>query len=505
MGFPLSTLRQLADLCREKPFIRETFDRYRVVAVVVHGPGPGGKRFKRTIKDNFERLHETTGSSFAFISFIDPPREWKARHRNWIEDRERLAAGEGCEDEDFFRALQGRFDLPDAPCLILTDNLLSNDYLILLSSPEKVVSQMEAIGQYALAREGRFPVCGDGFIRFATTLGAVSSHHISDGESLAGDIAALLAIRSLDGKGTVPDRFAQEDQRDLARTIVRRELNSLRDARLRTNEMDGDQAQKALDRQSDYLALVAQKEQSCKPSCRSSSKYPIKNITVENDDIWPSCDGMYSFMVPVDVFRKMEPLSQFFIKNYLILLPVCFGQPSPFGEYFDPYTSILQNEGVDFAPLGNYLGKAVEEEVNASVIQLVRRTLGVGMPAFFRRYEDDLDDCTVITKNKSIHFNLKGRQLDESVWQDRTIPLGDSVFAIRTIIQKEHLRDALGTFGDEDYLNNANWFARHRNQACHNGMFDLESFKEMYRLFSRLMNSYMMDIVHLKRVLSGSE
>lgn len=71
MGFPLSTLRQLADLCSEEPFIRKTFDRYRVVAVVVHGPG--GQRFKQTVRNNFERLHETTGPSFAFISFIDPP------------------------------------------------------------------------------------------------------------------------------------------------------------------------------------------------------------------------------------------------------------------------------------------------------------------------------------------------------------------------------------------------------------------------------------------------
>lgn len=167
---------------------------------------------------------------------------------------------------------------------------------------------------------------------------------------------------------------------------------------------------------------------------------------------------------------------------------------------------MLRDEPSDYAPLGNYLGRAVEEEVNASVVQLVRKTLGVDMPAFFRRFEDDLDDCTVITRNKPVRFNQRGTQLGESVWQDRTIPLGDSVYAIRTIIQDEQLKAAaFGVFGDDDYLDSVYWFARHRNDASHNSLFDFEAFREMYRLFDFLMKRYMSGIARLKRTLSESE
>lgn len=490
MGYPLSTLRQLAGLCSDEPFIRKTFDHYKAVAVVIHGLG--SESFKQTVRSNFELLHRTTGQDFAFISFIDPPQEWKSRHGDWMKDSERLAAGDGCEDDDFFRALKGRLDLPDTPCLILTDNMLSADFLILYTSSGKVISQMEAIGEYLQTCEGRFPICGVEFLSFAATLGAVHRQCTSDGKSLADNIAALLAVRSLGGQGTVNDRIARQDQCDLAINLVRREFRLLRDERNRTEGQDRDLAQIALDRMSEYLGLVATQEQ-----CRTVSDFPDENEITKSAD---------SFMVSKDMYMDMEPLSQSFIKYYTRLLPFYFKPASYFKEYNHIHTFLLQDVLDDFAPLGNYLGKAIEEEINASVVQLIRRTLGVNMPDYYRLFEENLEsDCTVPTKEKPIRFNLKGRKLNESSWQDRTIPLGDSVYAIQRIIGQGSMRYCFGVFGDRFYLDNVLNFARCRNEACHNGLFSLESFQRMYSLFDSLMSGYIKDMVHLKHILSGSK
>ena len=105
MGFPLSTFQQLAGLCKDEYDARETFSKYKVIAVVVHDPDD--KSFKRRMKFSFERLHETTGRDFAFITFINPSENWKQEHQDWMMDRELFAVGEGCDDPAFFHARYG--------------------------------------------------------------------------------------------------------------------------------------------------------------------------------------------------------------------------------------------------------------------------------------------------------------------------------------------------------------------------------------------------------------
>ena len=48
MGFPLSTFQQLSGLCRNKHEAKDTFSRYKVVAVLVHDPDD--REFQRKMK-----------------------------------------------------------------------------------------------------------------------------------------------------------------------------------------------------------------------------------------------------------------------------------------------------------------------------------------------------------------------------------------------------------------------------------------------------------------------
>ena len=249
MGFPLSTFQQLSALCRDEPFVRNTFERFKQIAIIVHDPADDG--FRRQVKYAFEHLHEVTGEGFAFISFVNPPRRWADTHKDWMEEREMLSAGDGCEDPEFVRALQRRLDLPDGPSLVLTDDLLSDRYVILPSSAGELVPQMEAVSDYVNGHPGRIPAHSSEYLSFLSRLGPAFDERTPDGESLAKNIADLIAVRALTGAGAVRDRFARHVQKEDAYSYVRKVLKTLWND-LDTRRADGDE-----ERASECIVLVA--------------------------------------------------------------------------------------------------------------------------------------------------------------------------------------------------------------------------------------------------------
>ena len=350
MGFPLSTFQQLAGLCKEEPYIRQTFDDFKLTGIIVHDPNDDA--FRRNIKYSFDLLHEVTGNAFAFITFINPPHKWSMAHRGWMETRERLSAGDGCEDAEFIQILQQKLDLPDGPCLILTENLLSNRYVILPTSRRDITHQMKEIGDYTNASSGHFPITDPSFLSFLSRIGSAYEEQTRNGEPLAKNIADIVAVRALTGAGAFQDRFARQMQIDDARTYVRQELLSLWHKLEKPKELNDDnQSQDQLAIFSDYLAYILTSPKRLYTASSLSRYAPGFNITPHS-----------RYALVDDVFKRMEPISRNYLLNYNRLLPVYFGDDE-FNQLYelgiDP--SIFKS---DFSPLGNYLGKTIEEEMN---------------------------------------------------------------------------------------------------------------------------------------------
>ena len=163
----------------------------------------------------------------------------------------------------------------------------------------------------------------------------------------------------------------------------------------------------------------------------------------------------------------------------------------------------------DFSPLGNYLGKIVEEEVNASLVQWIRKIIGVSMPDHYRLYQEGLDEntCPLIRRNSKLaRFNQRGKPVGAENCADRTVALGDTVYATR------YMRDRCGEAGpgpgileEEDCLNDLYQFSQRRNEACHNSYFDEEAFRDIHRRFLRILELYVPEMVILKRSLRTRE
>ena len=501
MGFPLSTFQHLAGLCRNEDDAMYRFSMYKVVAVVVSDPDD--RSFKRKMKSSFERLHVTTGPEFAFITFINPSENWKQEHRDWMEDRERLATGDGCDDPAFFHALKDQLELPDSPCLVLTDDLLSSSYLVLLTSEDRFVEQLEEIGRFAEAREGRFPVHGSEFTSFLQTLGTVWVQETADGRSLAANVADLVAIPALTGKGAVRIRMAQEGQKKEAHDYVRQELRILK-YELERARANGDEvgAGRVLSRLSDYLALIA-REAGVTPSFATAGRAGTRG----GWDGSPS-GSMSEFLIRKSDCSGMEDLSWNCMMNYNHLLPL-YLHPEMAYEWSRVNLGYLETEPLmmDYSTLCIGFCKAVEEEVNASVVQRLRGILGVGMPEYYRLFQEGLEDpeCGVPTKGKTIKFNQKGAPAGGDRFSDRTIPLGDFVYATRSLVKFREAGPLLGEFGREEFLQEVYEFAMKRNEACHNSLFDEGQFIEMHRRFTEILARYLSGMVSLKNRLRGME
>ena len=502
MGLPLSTFQQLSGLCRNEYEARYTFSRYKAVAVLVHDPDD--REFRRRMKYSFERLHETTGPDFAFITFIDPPVNWKRAHQDWMEVRERLAAGEGCDDPTFVRALRDRLALPDSPCIVLTDDLLSDRYLVLDTTKDRFVGQLEAVGGFAEAQERRFPVDAPGVTSFLETLGTVWAERTSDGRSLAGNIADLVAVPALTGRGAISDRMARDHQRRDAEEHVRRALSGLRHGleliRAGGAGSGADSEEKALGRLSDYMALIAGVARTDQAVSRNETLSQLKKMR----------PGMNEFAIRGATPRGMERFSMNCLMNYHRLLPLYFA-PDLIREESPVDLDYLTDcpFETDYSPLGNYLGKAVEEEVNASLVQWIRKMMGVVMPDHYRLYQEGLDEntCPFIRKNsRLVKFNQKGRPLGTEGFGDRTVALGDTVYATR------YMRYRCGDEGPEpgilemdECLDDLYMFSQRRNEACHNSRFDEEAFRDIHWRFLRILELYVPEMVSLKRILRAWE
>lgn len=154
----------------------------------------------------------------------------------------------------------------------------------------------------------------------------------------------------------------------------------------------------------------------------------------------------------------------------------------------------------DYSIEGACLGKIVEEEVNASIVQLIRQVrFGIVMPRYWRRYDDTkYDTCVIKTKNLQVTFNF----IDKKRNILRTVPIGQVYRSIETLLaEDEKYESALGVFASSDFIRALTGFSYFRNDSTHPGGVSAEDFQEMHQRFTELMESYMHEMVSLKKRL----
>ena len=185
-----------------------------------------------------------------------------------------------------------------------------------------------------------------------------------------------------------------------------------------------------------------------------------------------------------------------------------------YGDMFNVLQEVMEDESklknlspLDFSALGMYIGKFVEQEINSSVVQIMRAFCGIDMPEYYCKRDPYLDwgDALVRTGKRNININEQLLQWDR--YSLKTIMLGDAYYVLEQLKEE----DDEGFFNDYPWLSDKifleawrNLFT-FRNKMAHIGeIIDADTLKENYEHFLRFLR-YMPDILEVKKELAPDE
>ena len=177
-------------------------------------------------------------------------------------------------------------------------------------------------------------------------------------------------------------------------------------------------------------------------------------------------------------------------------------------DMFNALQEIMKDEDklknlspLDYSALGLYIGKFVEQEINSSVVQIMRSYRGVKMPMYYcKLYPRRISP--VKTAKQAVLLNSE-KYVGDSV-SLRTISLGDAYHALKVL----KAEDNEGFFDQYPWLSNhtfldAWWeLSKFRNIMAHIGeIIDADVLKKNYEIFQSFL-SFMPSITKAKEKLA---
>lgn len=181
-----------------------------------------------------------------------------------------------------------------------------------------------------------------------------------------------------------------------------------------------------------------------------------------------------------------------------------------YNSMFDVLMDIMQNSEklkslspVDFSALGMYIGKFVEQEINSSVVQIMREFRGVEMPDYYCRKFSGYVKPVITQNNRRIYLDSSPKYSnDENALQ--TLPLGDAYVAL-DVLKTE---DTWGFFDhypwlDDDEFLEAWWMlSKFRNKMAHIGeIIDAKTLEDNIEHFLTFLD-YLPEMIEAKKELA---
>lgn len=191
--------------------------------------------------------------------------------------------------------------------------------------------------------------------------------------------------------------------------------------------------------------------------------------------------------------------SHVYCKSYNALLPVMM----PKDDHFS-LSDFERMEELDRSALGLYMGKFVEQEINSSVVQLMRNYIGIDMPDFYCKPDRGFWGDGVESRHKKIRLN---ESLPPKHNQLMTIALGDAYYALESLKNENEngFFDDYSWLSDNSFLSAWRGLFTFRNKVAHIGTIITEQeLAKAYENFSVFL-TFMPNIQELKSELAPEE
>lgn len=412
------------------------------------------EEFREQITDLFSDLDRHTGKNLLFASLVKSNSNVRYRLEQYYNIEEALTASSqyAIDDNLYQHAMLEAFQmsLSDLPAIVLTRSLESDHwYVIRVADANQCMHWLEVLKGYADDIADNFPVSIEEVLNRrvsqSTSNGSwylVESAPVCDLISAVESAAAMSMMRHRHNNGN--KGYAH----DIFEEVCERLIN-----------YTDDQEKKGI-----IVSLV---------------KY-LQALTTETDLRYSGIP--YGLDNRVGLLRLVEPETLRYIQMFKIL---------------NDNLELRQME--DHTVLCSLIHKIFESEINASILQLMRKHIRIPMPEFYDKFFPDRKDCYV--RNVNLNRYLKG---DPKKYVSPG--LGNARFAFNALSEEPEFRDLLSKYGicdgnREMLMELWHCISEIRNKEAHCQIITDEQYHEIRSAVTDVMYNYLPLFFEIKQDL----
>lgn len=355
-------------------------EQFKLTAIIVNDPKD--KNLAKHIKSHFLDFAKLTGRHLLIITFVQPPVEHvnAIRYGEYeyakllVEDSNQLSN----TDETINPFIRIHYRLPkDGSYLILAKKLSDNEVFKVRTTTGSLPYQLMDLTSYCYNPTN-----------FDELMNQLEAESFNISEMLGN---SLLKIFSLISPSSSYDNYGPQlsQQRHLARKTIEEEKQKLKDALRRSSDDE--------DLTGQVIYIYGLIEYAYRYVLNDRQYHTIRTYRFEN-------------------YRLLDGKSKKFWRSYSRLLECLRGTPL---------------DELDYSAFIIYLGKILETELNLSVCQMLRQTMGITMPDFYNKYCYGIGSV-IIPPNRTNGVALNRYFLDRNKKrQFESVPLGKLLFAYR--------------------------------------------------------------------------
>lgn len=383
MGYILNRFDSLMEL-RNNQAINEQF---KLTAIIVHDPKD--HELVDCIKSHFLYFARSTGENFLFITFVQPSIENADALINGEYKYAKLLVSDSRQEECPYTIInpliREHYSLPaDGSYMVIANKLSDNIVYRVSITKQSLPNQLMYLTEYC--------DCPTNFEELITKL---------EGESI--NIRELLGDSLLKIVSLISPKLGLHSyyQRKMAKQTINEEKQKLLDA------------------------------------LRQSS---------DNEDLTEDVLKIYNIIeyVYTNVFNQGSNPSRRVRKCYNFGL--LDGKSKTFWKTFSRLVDFIEHESqpdeLDYSAFILYLVKIVETELNLSICQMLRQSMGIAMPRYYNRYCYETDRACIPTANQDVPLNRYIFQPSDRRKVLEGVALGNLLHAYKTAIGEETSRNS---------------------------------------------------------------
>jgi len=404
------------------------------------------------------------------------------------------------ENEAAIKYFRSLLDIKYRRCsvIVISTDLNSSDVVLLDSDASSVVSQLDGLADYV---SGCNADLSDGsFVDFISGLGSFSVNSLDQSfAETVYEVAAANAVAESDD--------CYSNYKDLARGAVRSTIDKFFSSIPICGDDNMDEWGMATQRYYDYKNLCRKRRPRvlrCISKDESMPRFTDSFIGVESEQ--PLSMGFMQMPMPTPRRAKRKPgdqykidiirLSELMNKAHLNIIRMYNGTIDYIYNLSEKDMELFGSVERDFGLASVALCNIFTIEFNESVVQLMRKALGIPMPEFYMKYMPGVK-CFAETGRDGERINLN--HLMENEWSAPTV--GQTLYALKCLLEKESVSDVFKAYPflwDQKFINSAIFMCNVRNAGGHACIVSEERFAKQFEAFSYIFYEHLSDMLEMK-------